>query len=156
MLVSPDVFKRLCWARELLCREAERAPSVRDVASQVEISLFHFIRQFEAVFGETPHQLRIRTRIERAKRLLAVGELSVTEVCLELGFSSLGSFSDSFARRVGESPSAYQRRLRSVAQTQAERASVTEPGCLSLMAMLPASAGSQFSRSGEDDLVVRR
>ena len=59
MLLSPDVLRKLCWARELLCREPERSVSVRDVATQVEISQFHFIRQFEAVFGETPHQLRI-------------------------------------------------------------------------------------------------
>ena len=137
MLVSPDILRRLCCARELLCRESERVLSVREVASQVEFSPFHFIRQFEAVFGETPHQLRIRTRIERAKRLLAVGELSVTEVCLEVGFASLGSFSDSFARRVGESPSAYRRRIRAVAQVPEARESVIAPGCLSLMAMLP-------------------
>jgi len=69
------------------------------------MSPFHFIRQFEAVFGATPHQFRIQTRLDRAKQLLALSDYSVTDVCLEVGFSSLGSFSDLFARRVGAPPS---------------------------------------------------
>ena len=63
------------------------------VAREAAISPFHFIRQFEAVFGVTPHQYRIGRRIERAKHLLAAGQHSVTDVCMEVGFSSLGSFS---------------------------------------------------------------
>jgi AraC-like DNA-binding protein len=155
VLLSEDAFKRLCWARELLCAEPERALSVREAAVRVEISQFHFIRQFEAVFGMTPRQLQIRTRIDRARRLLALGELSVTGVCLEVGFSSLGSFSDSFTRRVGESPSAYRRRVRTLAQVPAALTSVIAPGCLSLMAWLPESAASQFPRSVADVPVVR-
>src|SRR5215469_14443674 len=114
MVLTRDVLARLCRARDLLCEE--HAPSVREVARQVEISPFHFIRQFEAVFGVTPRQFRIGSRIQRAKRLLAVGRLTVTDVCMEVGFSSLGSFSDTFARRVGTSPSAYQRQARVMVQ----------------------------------------
>ena len=75
------------------------------------MSPFHFIRRFEALFGETPHQFRTRERLTAAQRLLARGD-SVTQVCLEIGFTSLGSFSTLFARRLGLSPSGYQRRLR--------------------------------------------
>jgi len=96
-----------------LLRDVHECPlSIEDVARQVRISPFHFIRQFEAVFGSTPHQFRIQSRLERAKHLLASGRYSVTEVCLEVGFTSLGSFSDLFTRRVGETPSAYRRRTR--------------------------------------------
>jgi len=75
------------------------------------MSAFHFIRRFETVFGETPHQFRTRERLTVAQRLLARGR-SVTDVCLEVGFSSLGSFSTLFARKIGLSPAAYQRNLR--------------------------------------------
>lgn len=70
------------------------------------MSPFRFIRRFHAVFGSTPHQFRIDTRLNRAKVLLAGRDLSVTDVCLEVGFTSLGTFSDLFARRVGAPPSA--------------------------------------------------
>ena len=88
------------------------------------MSPFHFIRQFEALFGVTPHQYRIRARLDRAKLLLASREWSVTNTCFEVGFSSLGSFSALFTRRFGESPSAYRRRVHEADLT---------PGCLSLM-----------------------
>jgi AraC-like DNA-binding protein len=64
-----------------------------------------------AVFGETPHQFRTRERLTAAQRLLALGH-SVTDVCLDVGFNSLGSFSALFARKIGISPTAYQRSLR--------------------------------------------
>ncbi len=78
------------------------------------MSPFHFIRQFEALFGVTPHQFRIRSRLDHARRLLAADRHSVAEVCMEVGMSSLGSFSDQFTRRVGETPSEYRERARAV------------------------------------------
>src|SRR5512143_3192251 len=114
MLVRPEVFERLCRARGALTGETEAPPPIEAVARSAGISPFHFIRQFDAVFGWTPHQLRIRSRLDRARRLLAVGELSVTEVCMEVGFSSLGSVSVLFTRLVGETPSSFRRRARSM------------------------------------------
>ncbi|HXU01533.1 MAG TPA: AraC family transcriptional regulator [Polyangia bacterium] len=109
-----------------------RGPPIRAVARDARISPFHFIRQFEALFGSTPHQFRIRSRLDAAKALLAAGRMSVTEVCMRIGFSSLGTFSDLFSRRVGEAPSRYQRRL----QATPDRF----PGCLGLMGELPLDA----------------
>jgi AraC-like DNA-binding protein len=123
--------------------------SIEDVAREIEISPFHFIRQFEAVFGSTPHQFRIRSRLDRARVLLALGQHSVTDVCMEVGFSSLGSFSDLFTRRLGETPSAYRRRTRVMVSVPGRLPRQLIPGCLSLMAGLPASAFSQFSRSAD-------
>src|SRR5512143_3825229 len=100
MLVGPSLFSGLCRARRALRSVTERPLSIEEAARLAGISPFHFIRQFEAVFGATPHQYRIEARLDRARRLLAKGELSVTEVCMEVGFSSLGSFSDLFTRRV--------------------------------------------------------
>ena len=138
MLLTDDAFRRLCRARELL--RGEDPLLIREVARESGMSPFHFIRRFEALFGVTPHQFRIQSRIDRARYLLAVDERSVTEVCLELGMSSLGSFSDLFTRRVGAPPSVYQRRARMMVQVPGGLPPALFPGCLTLMASLPANA----------------
>jgi len=139
MLLRHEGFRRLCRARDLLREVREPSPSIEELARAVRISPFHFIRQFEAVFGVTPHQYRILSRLDLAKQLLAGGEHSVTDVCMAVGFSSLGSFSTLFARRVGETPSTYQRRVRTTIVVPGRRISELTPGCLSLMAHLPPS-----------------
>jgi AraC-like DNA-binding protein len=136
MLLRHQGFRRLCQARDRLRDGCRSSLSIADLARDAHISPFHFIRQFEALFGVTPHQCRIQSRLDLAKRLLASGELSVTDVCMEVGFSSLGSFSTLFAARVGESPSAYRRRVRPMIHVPAMRRQLM-PGCLSLMAWLP-------------------
>src|SRR5215472_11346037 len=110
--IDRNSFRRLCEARELLESRLDRELTVVEAARVAGLSPYHFIRKFEALFGQTPHQLRIQARLDRAKWLLARGEHSVTGACMEVGFSSLGSFSDLFTRRMGESPSAYRRRVR--------------------------------------------
>lgn len=127
----------LCRARDLLASGA----TLHDAAREARMSPFHFIRRFDAVFGVTPRQYQIATRLDRAKLLLAQGHLSVTEVCLEVGFSSLGSFSDLFARRVGAPPSDFRRRAMVTVPE------ILFPGCLTLMARLPASAFRNFQEA---------
>ena len=144
MLLGHDAFTRLCLAREMLAEPSEDPRSIEAVAHAVQISPFHFIRQFEALFGSTPHQFRIQRRIHRAKHLLATGRLSVTETCFEVGMSSLGSFSDLFLRRVGDTPSAYQRRARTLVQVPGFPPLQLFPGCLSLIAQLPPGAFRNF------------
>jgi AraC-like DNA-binding protein len=143
VLLRHEGFRRLCLARDLLRVQREPSPSIAELAREVQISPFYFIRQFEALFGLTPHQFRIQTRLEAAKRLLATGDYSVTDVCMEVGFSSLGSFSTLFTRRVGEPPSMYRRRVRAMVQVPERRSADLTPGCLTLMCRLPPSA---FSR----------
>jgi AraC-like DNA-binding protein len=128
-----NVLTRLCRARDLLREVHDRTVTIDDAAREAAMSPFHFIRQFSAVFGETPHQARIRWRLDRARLLLATGERSVTDVCMEVGFSSHGSFSALFARRVGVSPSEYRRRARSMVVVPGTFAPHLFPGCLSLM-----------------------
>ena len=128
-----DVLTRLCRARDLLREVHDRTVTIDEAARAAAMSPFHFIRQFSAVFGETPHQARIRSRLDRARLLLATGERSVTDVCMEVGFSSHGSFSALFARRVGISPSEYRRRARSMMAVPGTYAPHLFPGCLSLM-----------------------
>jgi AraC-like DNA-binding protein len=86
------------------------------LARQAGLSPFHFQRTFTARFGESPHACATRARLERAKELLLNSELPVTDICLEVGFESLGSFSALFNKRVGAPPSAYRRRLRRLIQ----------------------------------------
>lgn len=144
MLLARESFKNLCRARDILSDLGEDPPSIEAVAREVAISPFHFIRIFEAVFGATPHQFRLRSRLDRAKQLLAAGEHSVTDVCMEVGFSSLGSFSALFTRRVGATPSAYRRRMRAMIQVPGVLPRELIPGCFSLMGLLPESAFRSF------------
>lgn len=132
MVIVRDTLHRLCRARAVLCDVNGDVPTVGALAAQVGMSPFRLIRTFEAVFGLTPHQLRTAARLEHAKHLLAA-DRPVTDVCMELGFSSLGSFSSLFTRRTGETPSGYRRRTRTTPQALV-------PGCLDLMRHLPPSA----------------
>jgi AraC-like DNA-binding protein len=146
VFVESDSFARLCAARDLLCDLSE-TPSVREVARRAGVSPFHFIRQMEALFGCTPHQLRVRARLEAAKRELAEGERSVTDVCMALGFSSLGSFSGAFSRRVGVSPSRFRARSRTLVQVTAQLAGGRGHDCFGLMGALPLDAFRNFGEA---------
>lgn len=139
MLIPPRRFVRLCRARARL-HECSTTITIGELAAEAGLSSFQFIRQYHALFGETPHQQRILARIERAKQKLALDQESVTEVCMDLGFSSLGSFSSSFARRVGSSPSEYRRFVRPLIQVPGQLPPALVPGCLSLLGQLPAEA----------------
>src|SRR5260221_352211 len=110
--MTSSSFTRLCRTRDLLREAPQQRLGISALAKEAEMSRFQLIRRFRALFGVTPHQYLIEARIERAKLLLAVTEYSITRVCLEVGFVSLGSFSASFRRRVGLAPSAYRRRAR--------------------------------------------
>src|SRR5690349_165444 len=96
MLLRHVGFRRLCLARDMLLEPSEAPRPIADIAGDRGMSPSHLLRQFEAVFGITPHQFRIESRLDLARRLLATGEYSVTDVCMEVGFSSLGSFSTLF------------------------------------------------------------
>jgi len=97
-------------ARDLMDREYASALDVAGLARAALMSTAHFSRQFRAAYGETPYAYLMTRRIERAKALLRLGELSVTEVCLAVGCSSLGSFSARFTELAGETPTAYRAR----------------------------------------------
>jgi AraC-like DNA-binding protein len=141
MRLDEDALRRLSRARDLLAASA--SPSMAAIARLSGVSRFHFIRLFEAAFGMTPQKHRTVARVDRARRLLAAGE-SVTSVCFEVGFSSVGSFSSLFAREVGEAPSRYQRRVRALVQVPADLERLLAPGCFNLLAALPRDAFRKF------------
>ena len=105
-----DDLVRLRRARDAMDRDYASPLDVAALARVALMSPGHFSRSFRAAFGETPYSYLMTRRIERAKALLRRGDLSVTEVCFEVGCTSLGSFSSRFTELVGESPSAYRAR----------------------------------------------
>lgn len=131
-MLHKDALLRLCHARDLL-RDPDDTFSIPQVAREVGMSPYHFIRLFKAVFGETPKQCQLQARLERAKYLLMLSDFSVTEVCMESGFSSLGTFTYVFTRRVGMPPTIYRQSMRSMMKVQNEIPAHFVPGCFSLM-----------------------
>jgi AraC-like DNA-binding protein len=101
---------RLRRARDRMDRDYARPLDVTALAREALMSPGHFSRSFRAAFDETPYSYLMTRRIERAKALLRRGDMSVTDVCMTVGCSSLGSFSSRFTELVGETPSAYRAR----------------------------------------------
>ena len=127
---------RLRRARDLMDREYARPLDVAELARAALMSPAHFSRQFRAAYGETPYAYLMTRRIERAKALLRSDELSVTEVCLAVGCTSLSSFSARFTQVVGETPTAYR------ARNHADLVSV--PGCIAKELTRPSRMPSRI------------
>jgi AraC-like DNA-binding protein len=106
-----DRNRRMLRARDTMDRAFAQPLDVPALARVAHVSPSHFARQFRATFGETPHRYLQRRRVERAMELLRETDRSVTEICLDVGFTSLGTFSRTFRAIVGESPSAYRARF---------------------------------------------
>ena len=126
-------------ARDLMDREYARPLDVAVLARAALMSTAHFSRRFRAAYGETPYAYLMTRRIERAKALLRRGDLSVTEVCGEVGCSSLGSFSARFRELVGETPTAYR------ARDHAALAGV--PGCIAKDLTRPSRKPSRIGET---------
>jgi transcriptional regulator GlxA family with amidase domain len=107
---SEDSNRRMLRARDAMDRSYAEPLDVPTLARIAHVSQAHFIRTFRATFGETPNRYLQRRRVERAMFLLRSSEQSVTDICLAVGFSSLGTFSRVFAEVVGEPPSVHRRR----------------------------------------------
>jgi AraC-like DNA-binding protein len=99
-------------ARDAIDRTFAEPLSIRRLARIAEVSEAHFIRTFRETFGETPHRYLQRRRVERAMFLLRSTDRSVTDVCFDVGFSSLGTFSRTFHDIVGVSPTGFRQRGR--------------------------------------------
>jgi transcriptional regulator GlxA family with amidase domain len=108
--VDLDELRRLRRARDRMDREFAQPLDVAALARTALMSPAHFSRRFREAYAETPYSYLMTRRVERAKALLRRGDLSVTDVCFAVGWSSLGSFSARFTELVGESPSAYRDR----------------------------------------------
>ena len=128
--------RRLLRARDAMdCRYAEPL-DVPTLARIAYVSEAHFIRSFRATFGETPHRYLQRRRVERAMFLLRSTDRSVTDICMDVGFTSLGTFSRVFRDVVGEPPSVHRRR----------GPLPPAPSCFAMAWMRPSSFGEAAER----------
>ncbi|GLI27178.1 transcriptional regulator [Agromyces rhizosphaerae] len=132
--MSPDELAELAHlrrARDLIDREYDRPLDVPSMAAAALMSPAHFSRRFHAAYGETPYAYLMTRRIERAMALLRDGA-SVTDACMAVGATSLGSFSTRFTEIVGETPSAYRRRDHPAEQSM--------PTCVAMFTTRPQRA----------------
>ena len=129
MTAAPDVsaLRMLRQARDRIDRDYAEPVGIPALAAAAGYSTTHFIRAFRAAYGETPGAYRTRRRVERACELLRSVNLSVTEICHTVGFTSLGSFSARFSGLMGQSPSAYR------AEAARRGGPAPIPGCFVLM-----------------------
>ena len=111
MQMDPDTLRRLERSREYIDDCFSSEIDLDEIAQQALFSRYHFIRLFRQAFRMTPHQYLMKRRIERAKELLIAGSSPVTDICFDIGFQSLGSFSTLFRRMVGTSPLDYRTRI---------------------------------------------
>jgi AraC-like DNA-binding protein len=130
-------------ARDLMDRRFADPLDLDQMASEAGFSKFHFARTFKETYGETPANYLTRRRVERAKDLLRSANLTVTEVCMLVGFSSLGSFSSRFSELVGMSPSAFQR------AAAARGGPPPIPGCFMMEWARPQAGGRTKSAIAE-------
>jgi AraC-like DNA-binding protein len=124
--------------KDRIDRDYAQPLDVEALARGVHLSAGHLSREFKKAYGESPYSYLMTRRIERAMRLLRVGELSVTDVCFEVGCQSLGTFSTRFTELVGVPPSIYKQ--------QAADAMGGVPSCVVKQVTRPVRAGSVRNR----------
>ena len=125
-VVPTELVVHLRKAKDHADRSFAEPLDLDQLSAEAAVSKYHFVRMFSATYGETPMRYLARRRMERAQDLLRATNLTVTEVCFLVGYSSLGSFSTRFRELVGMSPSEYQR-------SEAARSSAHIPGCYVFM-----------------------
>jgi AraC-like DNA-binding protein len=131
-----DANRRLLRARDAMDRSYAQPLDIAALARIAHVSEAHFSRTFRATFGEPPHRYLQRRRVERAMFLLAQTDRSVTDVCFDVGFTSLGTFSRTFRAVVGESPTEYRGRAVAIAV----------PNCFAMAWTRPSSFGEANGR----------
>jgi AraC-like DNA-binding protein len=132
-----DLNRRLLRARDAIDRAYAEPLAVRALAAVAHLSEAHFSRSFRATFGETPHRYLQRRRVERSMFLLRETDRGVTDICFDVGFSSLGTFSRTFREIVGETPSDYRMK----------HGPMVAPNCFQMAATRPRVAAGAPSRS---------
>ena len=136
---AEDLNRRLLRARDAMDRAYAEPLDVRSVAAVAHVSPAHFIRSFRAVFGETPHRYLQRRRVERSMFLLRETDRTVTDICFDVGFTSLGTFSRTFRAIVGETPSGYR----------LGHGPIVAPHCVQLAAMRPRIGFAEAAEAAE-------
>jgi AraC-like DNA-binding protein len=136
---SEDLNRRLLRARDAMDRAYAEPLDVASVAAVAHVSEAHFIRSFKATFGETPHRYLQRRRVERSMFLLRETDRSITDICFDVGFMSLGTFSRTFREIIGETPSSYRD----------GHGPMVAPNCIQMWAMRPRVAAGEERAAGD-------
>jgi AraC-like DNA-binding protein len=110
MPIAPDVYKKIVTAKLYIDGNFTEAIDLERLSREACLSRYHFHRLFTRIYRVTPHQYLTRKRIEQARKCLAGNELSITEICNEVGFESIGSFSTLFKKEIGHAPTHYRTR----------------------------------------------
>ena len=137
---AEETNRRMLRVRDAMDRDYAKSLDIPALARMAYLSEAHFIRTFRDTFGETPHRYLQRRRVERAMFMLRETELSVSEICLDVGFASLGTFTRTFTAIVGEPPTTYRWRatdLRAV------------PACFAKAWTRPSSFGEARAASAD-------
>ena len=137
---TEELNRRLLRARDAMDRSYTEPLDVRTVAAVAFLSEAHFSRSFRTAFGESPHRYLQRRRVERSMFLLRETERSVTDICFDVGFTSLGTFSRTFREIVGETPSGYR----------AGHGPMVAPNCVQMWAMRPRLSAAELARAAGD------
>ena len=138
---AEDLNRRLLRARDAMDRAYAEPLDIPAVAAVAHLSEAHFIRSFRAVFGETPHRYLQRRRVERSMFLLRETDRSVTDICFDVGFTSLGTFSRTFREIVGETPSGYRAAHEPMEAPNCFQMTTTRPRVAAGVAMRSSSSG---------------
>jgi AraC-like DNA-binding protein len=142
-----ELNRRLLRARDAMDRAYAEPLDVRAVAAVAHLSEAHFIRTFRATFGETPHRYLQRRRVERSMFLLRETDRSVTDVCFDVGFSSLGTFSRTFREIIGQTPSEYRENNGPIWAPNCMQMAFTRPRAAAGVAMRSSSFGEAAATS---------
>ncbi|MBB5055860.1 AraC-like DNA-binding protein [Granulicella aggregans] len=126
------LYRRIVQAKLFIDAHSAERIDATDIADEACYSKYHFIRTFRDIYGKTPHQYLTAVRVDKAKALLETG-MPVTEVCLSVGFDSLGSFTGLFKRRTGVTPSTFQRERLARRQRMDKAPLSFVPGCFAAL-----------------------
>ena len=108
MPIAPDVYKKIVTAKLYIDGNFPEPIDLDRLSREACLSRFHFHRLFTRIYRLTPHQYLTRKRIEQARKCLAGNELTITQICNEVGFESIGSFSTLFKKEIGHAPTSYR------------------------------------------------
>jgi len=123
------LYRRIVQAKIFIDAHFREKIDLDDVADEASFSRFHFIRLFRQAYGNTPHQYMIQLRMREAERLLSNADVRIQDICLEVGFESVGTFTTQFTKVFGKTPKARQKEILEKKRLAMEEPLKTIPGC---------------------------
>ena len=132
------LYRRIVQAKLFIDKHFRKKVNIDEIAEEASFSRFHFIRLFRQAYGDTPHQYMMRLRMLEAEKLMTNPNLKIQDICFEIGFESVGTFTTQFTKLYGKTPKARQKEILEKKRIVVEEPLRTVPNCF---------AEKQFSRS---------